>query len=218
VRRAPLVAAAAGAVLILVALAALLVDSNHRVTSSADSPFGIPVHVDPGARVCQPRERLPAGTGFVLYHPVSKGALAGPLRVVLQDRTGRVLSTSLTPAGRYGPGPGYARVGPVKSDLSDARLCIVNAGKVRVDIKGGLSATPRAELPKQRQYSQRIQLRLDYYTAAKKSWLSLSPQVADRYGLVKATFFGAWTFWLAMAALLAVCLGSVLYAGRELSR
>jgi hypothetical protein len=217
VRRAPLLAAAVGAVAIVLALGLLLVGSNHRLTSTASSPYGVPVHVDPGARVCQPRERVPAGTGYVLYHPTSH-AVAGPLRVVLQDRAGRVLSTSLTPAARYGPGPGYARVGPVRSELTDARLCIVNAGKRSVDIHGGLSAKPRAELPKQPQYSRRIQLRLDYYTAAKKSWLALSPQVADRYSLAKATFFGAWTFWLCMALLAAVCLGSVLYAGRELSR
>lgn len=216
-RRAQLVAAAVGAVAILVALGALLVRSNHRLTRTADSPFGVPVHVDGGARVCQPREMVPAGTGFVVYHPRSH-VVAGPLRVVLQDRTGRVLSTSLTPAAQYGPGPGYARVGPVRSDLSDARLCIENAGKTRVEIYGGVSAKPRAELPKQHQYSRRIMLRLDYYTAEKKSWLALSPRVADRYSLVKATFFGAWTFWLAMAVLAAICLGSVLYAGRELSR
>jgi hypothetical protein len=35
---------------------------------------------------------------------------------------------------------------------------------------------------------------------------------------VKGTFFGAWTFWVAMVALLAVAIGSIWWTARTVAR
>ncbi len=196
-----------------------LSDSAPRRTASTNAGTKVPVHVLGGDRVCQPHERIPHDTGFVVYQG-GADAPAGPLRVVVQDSNRRQIAAGTTPAGVYGGRPLFAKIRPVVgSDLDDARLCIENLGTRQVDIRGELHGTQRAEVPRRpRQYTDKVVLRLDYFTADKKSWLAFAPEVARRSTLVKATFFGSWTFWVAMAALAALCLTSVLYAGRELSR
>jgi hypothetical protein len=213
--------AVAVVVAILVAIAIVLSHSANRRTGLSAAQLDVGFFLPPGRSFCQPDQEMSAGTGYLTFYAKSSAAGAGPLRVTVRDAAGRVLAGATAPPRRYGP---QARAVPNTLSarlpaLSRATVCIANAGPSQVAIWGGNSRTSRTELvgPGGRRSAHAV-LRLDYFSAARRSWWSLAPDVEQRFGLVKATFFGAWTFWVAIVALLVVCLGSVLYAGRALRR
>jgi hypothetical protein len=56
---------------------------------------------------------------------------------------------------------------------------------------------------------------VDYYRAGSESWLELAPTVAERFGNGKSGLLGAWSFWLAMATVVAAWVCAVLAIGRQ---
>jgi hypothetical protein len=60
-----------------------------------------------------------------------------------------------------------------------------------------------------------VVLRVDWFGVKPESWWGTVGSVADRFGLVKPPFFGNWTFWAAMAALLAISAAAIRAVVRE---
>jgi hypothetical protein len=47
-------------------------------------------------------------------------------------------------------------------------------------------------------------VRVGWLEPSSRSWFSALPAVAHRFGIVKASWAGAWTFWLVVVLVLAV--------------
>jgi hypothetical protein len=110
------------------------------------------------------------------------------------------------------------RVQPLQRALPDARVCVLNRGQRPVDVLGQAVGNPDAELPPATpQRAAFMKLRADY-ASAPHSWLSFAPTAARRFPLVKAAFLGPWALWAALAVLLALCAGCVVYAARVTAR
>ena len=210
--------AAAAAIGIVALLAAVLAQSAPRRTGTNDALVELRLHIPAGKRACQSGQTIPAGTGFVLFFPNTDGRQAGPLRVTIRNRSGTRIA-AVAPARPYGPAPLAVKIPTPERAIYDATVCIANRGDSLVDVFGAVAGEQSAQLPRgQEQVVAFAKIRFDYISADSRSWFDFAPTVAGRYGLVKATFFGDWTMWVALALLLFTCLGSVLYAGRELSR
>ncbi len=219
-RRTLYVVAAVATAALLIALGIdLLLPGYHRTAANGHIRSTV-VNVPRGGRVCQPAQPVPAGTGRVRFFVQELAPVTGPLDVSI-SAGGRVFADGRVAAARLGPGQRQvtASVGRVPRSLPDATVCIVNRG-ARVQILGEPTqfGTGAAQLPAVPQPSQFVLVNLDFQLAHEESWLTFAPTVADRYGLVKATFFGAWTFWLAMAALLMVALGVIWWTARAVAR
>jgi hypothetical protein len=63
-----------------------------------------------------------------------------------------------------------------------------------------------------------VRMRFEYELPDATTWWSFAPELAERFGLVKATFFGSWTMWVTLAALFALALGTIWWAARALAR
>jgi hypothetical protein len=213
------VAAAATAVL-LIALAVDLLHASHHRTGANGRIRSTVVNMPPGGRLCQPNQLVEAGTGRVRFFAHGVTPVTGPLDVTI-DSGGRVVSRGVV---RAVPPAGpqqllVATVQPVPRRLTAATVCIVNRG-AGMQIFGEATTQPgaTASQPAAAQPSPYVIVNLDFQRADEASWLSFAPTVADRYGLVKATFFGAWTFWVAMIALLALAIGTIWWVARVVSR
>jgi hypothetical protein len=217
--RGPLLFAVAVALAIVVALVVVLARSDHRRTGQSGADLGVGLFVPGASRLCQPGQDMVAGTRFLLFFAKSSAAGGGPLVVTVRDAGGRVLSRGTARPRVYGPEPqaGGVILSRELPELSNATVCIANAGSRQVAIWGRASGESGTRLAGPGGVKDvHAVLRLEYRSGERRSWWSVAPDVARRASLVKATFFGAWAFWVAMVALLAICLGSVLYAGRAL--
>ena len=204
---------------ILGLLGKFLHESSFRRTATNDALLQIGAPVPPGRSICQPRQLVPAGTGIVLFFARSFGKVAGPLRINVRDEAGRVVTSGVTARRVFGLPVVGASLRPVRRTVRPARVCIRNTGAEPVDVIVAQTGSPSAELPPAPPLPYAyVKVRLDFLTAQPKSWWSFAPTVAGRFGLVKATFFGTWTAWVTLALLLVLCLGTVLYAARELGR
>jgi hypothetical protein len=61
-------------------------------------------------------------------------------------------------------------------------------------------------------------MRLEWFEANAATRISRAGVVSHRYGLVKASWVGTWTFWAALAALLAASAGAIVLVARETTR
>jgi hypothetical protein len=105
----------------------------------------------------------------------------------------------------------------VRRDLSDAQVCLYNRGRQAVAAAGNLTpilgsgANPHGDrLPDE--------ARVDYMRQGKESWWSVSSAVADRFGLMQTSFFGAWTMWAMFAALAGLWAATIVLLVRTLGR
>jgi hypothetical protein len=58
-------------------------------------------------------------------------------------------------------------------------------------------------------------VRLEWHLPGRDSWLGFAPTLAERAGLVKASFIGSWAMWVALALVLAAGGGGVALVLRE---
>jgi hypothetical protein len=212
------VAAAATAAL-LIALAVDLLHASYHRTGANGRIRSTVVNMPAGGRLCQPGQLVEAGTGRVRFFAHGVGPVTGPLDVTIASG-GRVISRGVARAQPAAPDQLLAApVTPVRRKLTAATVCIVNRGR-KTQIFGEPTAKPgaTASLPSGDQPSPYVLVTLDFARAHKDSWLSFAPTVARRYGLVKATFFGTWTFWVAMVALLGLAIGTIWWVARVVSR
>jgi len=167
-----------------------LADTNARVLES-----GVQLRLLPGERRCQ-RQDVPADAGTVAlfaYPFVFKG---GPLEVtVIED--GRALTQGRTPTP-LPAGPMVFDLEPaLEAEVPDARVCIANRGVTPIELDG--NQTPPGGSSLSRLFvGQQLppdDVRVDLFRRGSESWWSVAPAIANRFGLRKASFFGAWTMW-----------------------
>jgi hypothetical protein len=163
-------------------------------------------------RLCQRDELVPVGTGGVSIYASSQGETGGPLDVSVLDGT-RVIARGRLDAGNYPVGPSYVRLDR-GVPTGKRTICIDNRGPNVVLIYGDESGgAEAAEVTGMKQFKP-VRLRFDFLTGRERTALGWSPTVAERAGLVKASFIGSWTMWAALALLLLSCAGAVVAAWR----
>jgi hypothetical protein len=221
-RRTLTIVAAVASLAILLALAAVLTQSSHHRTDTNGFERAIGAKLPPRAITCQPNEQIPAGTGRVGFYADSLGAHDGPLEVTVSTASGATLARAPVSARVFDPGARTtAAIPAMRHAVEGAHVCITNTGRGSPAVYGSPAPSPdgAATAPTGVPQTARwLRLHLDYQQPEESSWWSFAPTVARRFGLVKATFFGTWTLWATVVALLALCLGSVWYTARALSR
>jgi hypothetical protein len=191
--------------------------SNARVELS-----GLAVSIPGHAKRCQYGEHVPGGTRVLRMFVTAVRPPDGPLDVTVA-RTGRpgapprVVASARLPFGLRRQSTSAPLRPAVQHDLSDAQVCLYNRGRQAVQAAGNLTpilgsgANPhRDRLPDQ--------ARVDYMRGGKESWWSVSAAVADRFGLMQTSFFGAWTMWAVFAALAVLWAATIVLLVRTLGR
>ena len=217
-----ILAAAATAVL-AVALVLVLSQSSHHRTGSNGAPPVTQVALPAGGELCQGGEFVPPETGRITLHPADAGGVVGPLTVTATTSDGELLGRGRVAPRDYGSEASVAtEFEPVETGTLEAVVCIRNEGGVDGALRGdshpaqaGAALLTGGPNPGPSPY---VRMRFDYEFPEASSWWSFAPEIAERFGLVKATFFGSWTLWVTVAALLALALATIWYAARALAR
>ena len=199
------------------AVAIVLSPSDHRRTSTDPSRLlNAGGDVPPGGSACQPGETIAPGTGGAVVYVSGLGHAAGPLEVKV-TKDGTPVAEGRTARGDYDSRFAIPVEFPlIEHELEGARVCVTNRGSVPVRLFGqGFNVSTGTATFSAGGEPVPIALRFDYLTRERLSWWSFAGEVAARDGALKATFFGSWTMWLALAVLAAICFGSVLYVARE---
>jgi hypothetical protein len=185
-----------------------LADTNARVNVS-----GVQLRLLAGERRCQTQD-VPSGAGVVRLF---SGPFAGPLEVTIV-KDGRPVSSGRA-ASASAEGPVEISLEPLEAEIPDARVCIANRGVAPIELAGnqtplgGSSINPLfigERLPPD-------DVRADFLRRGSESWWSLAPVVADRFGLRKASFFGAWTMWAVFLLVGLTWIAGLLLLRREAS-
>jgi hypothetical protein len=214
-----MVAAAVASGALLLAVALVLAKSGHHRTWTTGHARAVAPALPPKTEMCQAGQLLYEGTGRIGFH--GQG-IAGPFEVSVLDAPDHVVARGRLPGGVFHPwNRTPVRIPEIRRDIENATVCIRNAGEGTLLVYGQevREPAPGATLPTNvRQPPGIIALRLDYLEPRSRSWWSFAPEVADRYGLVKATMFGSWTLWAVVAALVALAIGAIWYTARALAR
>lgn len=185
-----------------------LADTNARVNVS-----GVQLRLLAGERRCQTQD-VPSGAGVVRLF---SGPFVGPLEVTIV-KDGRPVSSGRA-ASASAEGPVEISLEPLEAEIPDARVCIANRGVAPIELAGnqtplgGSSISPLfigERLPPD-------DVRADFLRRGSESWWSLAPVVADRFGLRKASFFGAWTMWAVFLLVGLTWIAGLLLLRREAS-
>jgi hypothetical protein len=207
--------AAVATVALLVALVVVLSGSRRHDAGTNGAALRTQKALPAGSVLCQPDELLDAGAAQVVFWAhVRKN---GPFEVDVRDATGDLVEKGAVPADDQ-PDPVVVDIEPLREPLAGATVCIRNVGSKRARIGGRPSRPEIATLIDGRLEEPWVQLRLDYRSADTSSWWAFAPDVAARFGLVKATFFGSWTFWVVLGGVLLLAFGTIWWAARTLAR
>jgi hypothetical protein len=167
----------------------------------------------PGERACQAGETVPRGTGAVLIATSTAGKPGGPFEVTVASG-GRVV-------GRGQGGDGVVDksvsvpLGNLRRGVAPATVCVRNAGDRPAAILGqGVAGPPFVRIAGHSRALHNA-LRFEWYKAGNPMRIAQVGDVARRYGLVKPSFFGTWTFWVALALLVAMSAAAIRLVARE---
>jgi hypothetical protein len=198
-------ALAAGLAVIVVALALTLSQSPPVVAGTNGIPANLAVTFIHGAQTgCQSGGRLPEGTTAIR---VSLSANIGP-KVTVKVLAGQTLITH----GERDAGWGVDEtvtvpVKRVDRTVFDSRVCVSTGASIEpIQVNGVRLRSAGGET---------LLLRFEYLRPATRSWLSLIPSVAHRFGTGHAPK-GAWVAYLVAAIMLAVAALASRVALREL--
>jgi hypothetical protein len=233
VRRRAAVAAGLGLAVVVAALLAVLTQSTSRVAFHNGRFVQTGVVVPPRHEACQVAEYVPADARRLRIWVSTAGRLGPPLELVVKDPT-HVVATgeTLTP---YRDSPVDLRVSPLRRDVTDATVCLRDRGTSQVAVMGSptspnagpgqtsrfagyqvaLSSQAPAATLDAHAYSPPLRMRLEWHMAGRQSWLSLAPVIARRTSYERASFVGAWTFWVLVAIMAAAAVGGVTLYVRE---
>jgi hypothetical protein len=214
-RRPALLGALAVLLVALIAFGVIMSRSDLRRTGTNSHVFPTYVDVPPKGEVCAPHQYVPAGSGQVQLLMGTKGAQrGGPLDVSVR-RGRRILSSGRSRAG-YGDEAVVTKITTIAHALDGASVCARNTGSTVVEVYGDfLPAGDPAETVTSFSDPQPVVPRIDWFAPEPHSWWWTIGRVADRFGLVKPPFFGSWTFWLALAALLGISVAAIRLVVRE---
>ena len=227
-----LVAAVAALTLVAV-LAVTLTRSGARTAYENGEPPQHPVALKPGQEACQLFERVPPDADRVRVWVSTGGQPGGPLELTA-SRRGRVVARGST-AGGYRDSPVDLELQADPVETEEAKVCIRNASRIRIGVMGaptvaesevnelvarklfGAEDLPGAAVDG-RAYSPLLRMRLEWRRPREESWLAFAPTLAERASLVKPSFVGPWTFWAALAAVLASGFAALALLVREVRR
>jgi hypothetical protein len=222
-RRSLLAVAAVATVAFALSLVLSFSKSGHHRTGTNGVARQTIVSAPAGKELCQAGEYFERGTGRVRFFPDEHGGVVGPFEVTVLWDDGKRRERGTVAARDYERSEAAAVAIPeLESAHPDGVVCIANRGAAGAGFYGDfipVQAGSATQVPVPKQAPPPfIRMHLDYQAPEASTWWSFAGTIADRFGLVKATFFGAWTFWVALIALLALGFGSVWYAARELAR
>ena len=189
------VAVGAGLALVALLLVVTLSQGTERRTESnaVVQVSGVALSIRPGKERCQTTD-LPSGTELVrLFGEAPRGSTVVSLRITTFGQP--------VTAGRTASVRGEERVDiPLESAVAretlGERLCIANTGMAPVRFAGNRTPPIGPANPGGAVLGDDI--RVDYLKRGEQSWWSTRSVVAERFGLLKASFFGLWTLWAAM--------------------
>ncbi|MBA3306701.1 MAG: hypothetical protein H0U25_12370 [Thermoleophilaceae bacterium] len=185
-----------------------LADTNARVNVS-----GVQLRLLAGERRCQTQD-VPSGAGVVRLF---SGPFVGPLEVTIV-KDGRPVSSGRA-ASASAEGPVEISLEPLEAEIPDARVCIANRGVAPIELAGNQTPLGGSSISPQF-IGERLptdDVRADFLRRGSESWWSLAPVVADRFGLRKASFFGAWTMWAVFLLVGLTWIAGLLLLRREAS-
>ena len=190
---APLVGAlfVASAALVLV-----LSDAEPRLAATNNvRPAGFIASVPSARTLCQPNEFLPPD--------------AARVRVVLgvrKNAPGEVVVTVRGPNGLVADGRTEAANGATNIPITKVArggdpvaVCLRNVGSSSMAVAGSAGPPTGTRIGRR---DVKGAVAIEYLRAGRESWWVLAPTLARRFGLGKASWVGAWTFWTVLAAIL----------------
>ena len=204
-----LLAISLGLVLVVGTLVVVLSQSKQRLADSNAQVrvSGNDVVLRGGDRNCQPDEIPREAAQIRVFTGILRGA-GGPLDVVIKQGDRQIARGSF---GQVEDGlPATTDLTPMTTeDVTHGEICLVNRGQATIRLAG--DRTPiRFSGSNPYGILQDDEPRVDYLRAGNESWWSIAGVVADRFGLVKTSFFGSWTMWAVFALIGATWIAAVL--------
>jgi hypothetical protein len=172
---------AIGVAALVAGLAATLAQSAPREAGSNNAMTGAQaVGLTPHKSYCQDGETIPKDAGRLQVIVGTFGRPVPALHVSVHGPDGRLVTAGRLPAGSR-EGPVAIPVRLVETTTPGARVCF-EADGTRTVLYGDVGRA-----------------RLDWFRAGDESWFALTPVVAHRFALGKASLFGPG--WLLVVAL-----------------
>jgi hypothetical protein len=196
---------------------AVVVALSQRAPRLAGTSFvleqGFPVGLPPHKALCQPGTFL-ADDGAAAELLVDAGARRPALTVTFADPDGTVVAR-----GRLGPGRGGQRAVTipfehvVDGNHPATTACVRSSGPRPLGLAGDIASRAAGARLDGRALGAVVGFR--YLRAGRESWWSLTPTVAQRFGLGKTGLFGTWTLPLLAVVLAGLWLVTVRLLVRE---
>ncbi len=185
-------------VVVLTSTAPNVVATNSRVIVSASA-----VTLDQGTERCQGGEYVPEEAARLRVFPGSPlGRPTGePLAISVFDSAGRAVTQASVPGGYRSSRPLDVPLRARERDVVPGSLCVRNLGTHPMSFARSLNSPIDRAGPGARPEGE---IRVDYLRLGRRSWLTLSPDIARRFELFKPSFFGPWTMWATLAMVVAV--------------
>jgi hypothetical protein len=206
-------------VALLAVAGAFVLDMSGRAPRTAGSD-----HISPAVFsatmvgrgvLCQPGVSLPEDAARVQLLVGTYGRPAPDLRIDFLGTAGTVVATGHLPAGAP---EGYVTIPLARSAgaAPASRVCL-HVGHSAKTVLGGEGGAFGANSEVVDGAAQPGRITLLYLRKGSESWWQLLPELARRFGLGKASFFGAWTLPVVALLLLGVWAGAVRLLLRELT-
>jgi hypothetical protein len=228
-------AVAAVALLVLAGgVSFVLLDPRPRTVTATSRSLEATLVVPPYGRACEREVFVPAGARRVELVVSTAGKEGGPLNLAVR-RAGRLVSSGRHPGG-YSDSPVGVPLEPTTERIRNADVCVENESLVRIallgaplrrraptqpwiDDLGAPSGPPaRVTLAGRELEQQPGRIRLKWQHGDDQSVLSYAGTIAERFGLVKTSFFGSRTMWVALALALLASFGALALVLREVKR
>lgn len=143
------------------------------------------------------------------------GRPAGPLGVTV-SASARLIARGSSSAGFVDRQVTVPLAPAATRATSQTSICVSNLGRAQIAVLGERArpGEPSARVSDPR-VPQTNAMRVQWFRSAATTRISRVGLVAHRYGLVKASFVGAWTFWVALTVLIAASAAAIGLAARE---
>ena len=206
--------AAAGGLLVVVATLAMVVthSSRHAIASNFVPPQGFVAELPAGGRVCQPGERVPAGTGAIRARIGTYGAPGPQVELSITRLGGRAVRRGELAAG-FSAGDveiPFEHVGAVEGEV-----CLRNAGPGRIAVAGGRTLGDVALVDGN---PASAGVALAYLEPEARSWWAFAPELSERVDRLRDAPPGALTLPLYVVLAVGLLAGAVAIVLREARR
>jgi hypothetical protein len=201
--RLRLVAAAAGAALIVAALLTFSLSSRPVVAGhSAVEPVRTAVYLATGSRQCQTVSRLPAGADRLQLRVNHVTGGARVLRVEISDRRGPIAAADVKPAAE---GEAVVRLRPRTREAHPATLCFSNPSRGQINLGGDAKRAPAGPKGK---FQKPLVASAVFLRPGSSSWFAQRNLIAERYANSQTGVTGGWSLWIAgLLAVAAILIG-----------